>query len=70
MKRILVWLQAMNRRYGRIVGLLLALLLLSGLTLLLAIIMAIIGVMMWYSPYGTLAIALAILAYYLIRSMR
>jgi hypothetical protein len=64
------WLQMMNRRHGKIVSFLLALFLLSALTLLLALVMVVIGAMMWYSPYGTMAILLVVLVYYLIRSNR
>lgn len=63
MQRVIAWLRRMHRDYGPAVGIIAALVLLLGMTLLLTAVIAVIGALMWVNPYLGLATALIAAAY-------
>jgi hypothetical protein len=67
MQRLIVWLRRMHRDYGPAIGIIAALLLLLGMTLLLTAVIAVIGALMWVNPYLALATALLGTAYMVLK---
>jgi predicted tellurium resistance membrane protein TerC len=67
MQNMIAWLRRMHRDYGPAVGIIAALVLLLGMTLLLTAVITVIGALMRVNPYLALAAALLATAYMVIK---